>query len=387
MMAHAASLFWMLLGLVAVDCVREQGIGVWVPVAGMSLGMLFLTRPFDAALVGPVVGLWALGARARLRSFGALLGIGSASAAVAGLFFWYNSALTGHPTLAPQALWTTTLFGPGIEVLGFGPRVGSLPMWQNIDPLPGHGFADVVLNANKNFTQLNFELFGWPFGSLVLACLAVQRGGIRRQDALIVGIVLSVIIGHSFYWAPGGPDFGPRYWYLIIVPLAALTVRGAERAVVRLSASRHGGFGAAGGILAVIFAASLSSWMTLVPWRATVKYDRYRGISGDFGRIAKRHGIEGALVFVRSPRRSDYQAAFVMNPRTLDGSGNIFVRDIGGSHTMALLQRFPTRPIWLVGRESEADETLDVIAGPLPPGTTPPGVSLTSLDTFQAVVR
>ena len=31
-----------------------------------------------------------------------------------------------------------------------------------------------------------------------------------------------------FYWYSGGPDFGARYWYLILVPLVVLSVRGLQ---------------------------------------------------------------------------------------------------------------------------------------------------------------
>jgi hypothetical protein len=121
-----------------------------------------------AALVGPVVALWAVGLGARRVSMPSLLATGTAAALVAGLYFLYNAALTGNPFAAPHQLWAERLFGPGVEVLGFGPNVG-IPLWRNADPLPGHGIADVLLNANKNFSLVNFELFGWAAGSLVLA--------------------------------------------------------------------------------------------------------------------------------------------------------------------------------------------------------------------------
>jgi hypothetical protein len=387
LMAHAVCLFWLLMALVAVDCQRGRPLGGWAPVAGVSLGMLFLTRPFDAALVGPVVGLWALGFGARRLSFGALVAVGGSAVLVASLYFLYNLTLTGDPFVAPHQLWSTQLFGAGIDVLGFGPNVGTLPWWHNIDPLPGHGLADVVLNTNKNFSLVSFELFGWAFGSLAVASVALQPGGIRRSDSLMIGILLAVIGGHAWYWAPGGPDFGARYWYLVIVPLAVLTVRGTESVVRRLAESGGDWHRIGGRMAAFISLASLSAMVIVVPWRAMSKYDRYRGIGREFQEIADQRGISDALVFVRSPRRSDYQAAFTFNPPALGGKGNIFVRDTGGEPAAAVLRHLPNRMVWVVGRESETAPKLDVIAGPLPPGTMPPGLALTSAQTFQAIVR
>lgn len=387
MMAHAASLFWLMLALLAIDCQRGRSISVWAPVAGASLGMLFLTRPFEATLVGPVVGLWGLGLGARRLSIGALATVGGTAAMVASLYFLYNAVMTGSPGLAPHQVWGNLFLGPGIDVFGFGPNVGNVPMWRNQDPLPGHGLADVVLNTNKNLALTNFELFGWAFGSLALACVALQPRGLQRRDGLIVGLILSVIIGHAFYWAHGGPDFGARYWYLLIVPLTILTVRGADMALFGLSASRGDSQAIAARVAAFVALASLGALLAVVPWRATVKYHRYRGIGRDFATLAEVRGITDAIVIVRSPERSDYQAAFTFNPPTLDGKGNVFVRDTGGKHLADVLKYFAGRAVWLVGRDPDTDRRLRVLAGPLPPGTLPPGPALTSEQTLQVIVR
>ena len=41
--------------------------------------------------------------------------------------------------------------------------------------------------------------------------------------------VIAVIVGlHCFYWFSGGPDFGARYWYLVLIPCIVLAVRGLD---------------------------------------------------------------------------------------------------------------------------------------------------------------
>jgi 4-amino-4-deoxy-L-arabinose transferase-like glycosyltransferase len=377
-MAHAASLFVMLLAFVAIDVQRERQAGIWAVVAGGSLGLLFLTRPFDAMLVGPVAGLWALGVGARRLSVASLSLAAMAAALVGGILFWYSALLTGHALLPPHQLWADHLFGPGVERLGFGPDVG-IPLWRNMDPLPGHGAADVVLNANKNFSSINVDLFGWASGSLALACLAFQRGGLGRRDWLMLGVLLFVIGGHTFYWAPGGSDFGARYWYLTIVPFAVLTVRGIQIVMLRLPA-------AAGRLGALLAVASLSALAIHMPWRAETKYDHYRGIGREIAEIADAHGITNALVFVRSNRRADYQAAFNFNSPLLDGPGNVFAQDLGDAHAATVMAGFPGRQVWVVGRESDA-APLSVLGGPFAPGTKPHSADPPPSEVLQAIIR
>ncbi len=385
LMAHATSLCWLLLALVAVEHQRGRPAGGWSLLAGAALGLIFLTRPFDAALVGPVVALWALGfGRARLSV--PSLGLTAAAAAiVASGYLAYNRTVTGDAFLAPHTLWSEHLFGANSDVLGFGETVG-IPLWRNADPLPGHGPADVLLNSNKNFFLINFELFGWAFGSLALACLAFQPGGLRRHDALMLAMLVAIVGGHVFYWAPGGPDFGARYWYLLIVPLTVLTVRGIEVAIARLARPDTRPV-VAGRVLGLVALASLSAILTVLPWRALTKYHRYRDIGRDIHVLTERQGISNALVFVRSPLRSDYQAAFVFNPRNHQEPGNIFARELDEARAAKVLAHFPTRPVWIIGRGPDPGSGLTILGGPYPPGVKPPGPDRPAGESLQATIR
>ena len=386
LMAHTASLFWTLLALVAVERLRGRAFGVWALVCGLSLGMLFLTRPFDAAIGGPVVGLWALGLGGRRLSIASIAAIGISAALVASLYFPYNAALTGSPLLAPHRLWSDALFGPGADVLGFGPRVGIFPLMTNLDPLPGHGLPDVVLNTNKNLQLVGFELFGWAAGSLVLATLAFLSPRWRWSDFPMLALGVGVIAAHAAYWASGGPDFGPRYWHLAIVPLCVFTVRGAEIAAERLGSPQGTSEVIAARVVAAILAASLGALVLVLPWRCVGKYDSYRGISREIAQLAAERGIEGGIVFVRSARKADYQAAFSFEPAEPSAPENVFARDAGEAQRAATLLAYPNRPVWLIGRRSAEDRALGVLAGPLPPGTNPAGAALGAPEPLQATL-
>src|SRR5690606_38953149 len=159
-------------------------------------------------------------------------------------------------------------FGPGANDLGFGPNPGS--GWEGLDPLPGHGPVDVLINANFNLFQTNTELLGWATGSLLPILLLLLVGRLRRPDAWMLACIAMVIGIHSLYYFSGGPDFGARYWYLILVPCLALAARGIETACERAGA--EGG----GRVVAGVSALVLTALLVFVPWRAADKYVHYR---------------------------------------------------------------------------------------------------------------
>lgn len=385
MMSHAAVLVWALLALIAIDHQRGRRVGVWSIVAAVSLGVLYLTRPFDAALLGTAAALWAWGVGGKRLSLASLATIAFVSLGIASILFYYNSVLTGNAAVPPFKQWNDGLFGPGVDRFGFGPNVG-IPLWRNMDPLPGHGVADVVLNANKNFFLMSFELFGWQTGSLILALLACVLGPWRRADTIMFGIPLIVIVGHSFYWAPGGPDLGARYWYLIIVPVVVLTVRGAQMLSLRLRT--QGTPNRAGArIAAALVLASATAFLCVMPWRSVTKYHRYREIGDDVRVLERQHNWDRVLVFVRSTERADYQAAFNFNDPVFGSDGPVYALDAGPEHRAAVVRHFADRPIWIIGRRSDGREGLVVTAGPLPAGVNPSGAAYQYERSLYHVVR
>lgn len=365
LMPHPVCVIWLLLALLSIEKERESGRGYWGALAGACLGALILTRPLEAVVLGPVIGLWALwpgGPRLKGR---ALAGLVVAGFLVGGLLFPYNYALTGDAMYTPHEKWADERWYTGADQLGFGPNIGNLG-WNHLDPLPGHGLLDVIVNANKNFYMSNFELFGWSFGSLGFAALALLLGGARRADRLFLAIILAIIAGHSFYWFSGGSDIGARYWYQALVPLIVLTVRGIqlvqqrliELGAVKLTASR---------VTAFVVAASLIAFINVIPWRSLGKYYRYRGMSAEIERLAHTHKFGRSLVFIQAREREDYASAFIFNPPTLEAPGTIYALDAGAAHREAVQRRFPDRPVWFVGRPPEDKGPLQVLAGPLPP--------------------
>ncbi len=375
LMSHPAALLVSMVALLCIDLQRDRRLG-WPAVgAGLALGALYLIRPFDAALLGAAAALWAWGLFGKRLSLPALLTICVTSLAVASLSLVYNQVLTGDPLTTPHHQWAEVLFGPGSDVFGFGRTVG-IPLWRNADPLEGHGLADVVLNANKNFFLLHTDLLGWLGGSLVLAGLGAATA--NRADRFML-LVPAIVIGcHSFYWAPGGPDLGARYWYLILVPLLVLTVRGIAFLLQHISEARVSAF------LCLSVATALVGF---IPWRAVTKYHRYRDIGGEVRAVLPpTAGQRPALVFVRAVQRSDYQSAFNFNTPTLDGPAPVFVLDRGEPSRSEVARRYADREVWLIGRPHPEQTTLVVLQGPLPPGVTPSGNASAGEASLQAVI-
>ena len=343
----------------------------WAVLLGLAVGGLLLTRAIDAILVAAALGLVALLERRVVRMVPLAIVAGLVAAAVGALLFAYNDAVTGRATYPPHMAWSDRRWGPGVDRMGFGRDIG-IRAWPQLDPLPGHGVADVILNANKNVFMANVDLFGWAFGSLIFVWFAIGIGRWRRRDALMLGLLTSFVLGYSAYWFSGGPDFGPRYWYPLMVALATLTARGAQMLSADVHRHRILSYASAR-IWVLILAASLSAAVVTLPWRAVTKYYRYRGINGDIRSLAAANKFQHALVFVRSDAR-DYQSAFNLNLAPLDRPGVVYAFDAGPEKRAAVVAHFADRPVWVIGRPGANEEKLAplaVIAGPLPPGTVP----------------
>lgn len=364
-LSHNAALVVALLALLAAgravegDSVRTGS----ALVGGLFFGALLLVRPLDAVVVGAGVGGWAV-LTLRVRAWRFLLPTGAAAAAVGSLILPYNRALTGEPLGMPHEVWASERWYPGADRLGFGPDVGNLG-WTHLDPLPGHGPFDVMINLHQNLFLSNFELFGWIFGSLLFVLLFLLWRRWNRSDRLFLAVALAVCLGYQVYWFGGGPDFGARYWYQALVPFVLLTVRGVREARRRLRASEAPPGERASSRLGVFVAgATLVALATFVPWRALGKYHDFRGMNADVERLADRHGIRGALVFVREAEDYDYPRAFILNPPTLASDGTIYARDLGPEVRRQVEAHFPSRPVWIIAGTGDPSTGFEIVRRP-----------------------
>lgn len=361
----------------ALTCALGAGIGVartqrtgrlrWVVFGGASLGVLSWIRPLEALALAVLLGLWALGCGGRRLELPNLATFVLTTLVVGAVVLPYNAHLTGDPLYAPIMAYTDSIYGVGTNAIGFGPQRGL--GWIGLDPLPGHGLLDVLINANVNLYAVNIELLGWPTGSLLLLALFVVSGAARRRtDRAMIAVVFGIVGIHSLYWFSGGPDFGARYWYLIIVPCLLLTVRGMTWLPGALPArlgdptTRR---------LASAAAVACLCGVTVVnyfPWRAIDKYLHYRGMRPDVRYLEERYDFGRSVVLVRGRRHPDYASAAIYNPLDLFADAPIYVFwDRDPDAATSVLELYEDRPIWVIEGPSVTDDGFEVAAGPLGP--------------------
>lgn len=322
----------------------------WLVVAGACTGIVSLIRPLEAVAVGGVIGVGLVASVGLLRAVRPGLVFGMAAITVGAIVLPYNAHLTGSATKFPLMAYVDAKYAPGLNDLGFGADRG---LGWPLDPFPGHGPHDAAVNAVLNASATNVELFGWAGGSLVAVFAFVAFRRFRPADRFLGIFVLLVVGLHSLYWFSGGPDFGARYWFLIIVPLVALTVRfvnAAEAGRTRL------GLAAAG--------LTLASVICFMPWRALDKYYGYRGARPDIRRIAEREELGRVLVLVRgSP--TDYAGAAAYNPLDLSAAEPVYAWDRGLEVRRRLFEAYADRPVYLVDGPAVTGDGFRLIAGPL----------------------
>jgi len=194
---------------------RDAHVPGWIPplTAGLSLGLLALTRPLSAVGVAIPFGIHGLvllargNRQIRLR----VMAIGLLALGMAGLHFLWQYALTGDPLLNPYTLWWP------YDRIGFGPGVGLHP--------DGHNLFHARANTRFSLRTGTYDLFGWagyswiflPFGMWAL------RKTIR---AWLAGAVFPCLVFvYIFYWI-GSWLFGPRYYYEGLFGLALFSAAG-----------------------------------------------------------------------------------------------------------------------------------------------------------------
>ncbi len=361
-MTHTFSFTCLLVAALCVERMRSTG-NAWLGLAGGSaLALISLIRPLEGAIVALAMGLWSLGAHGRSFRFAPTVVLTLVTMVVGSVQLAYNASLTGSAGTFPLMKYFDVTYYSGSNDLGFGPNLGNLG-WP-LDPFPGHGLRDVLVNANLNLTSVNIELFGWATGSLILVALLVVSGGMTRKDYYLA--VLSVLTAavYSLYWFGGGPDFGARYWYPILLPCIILSTRGLDWLVKRVDIIASGGSGGTRVILGV-GAMVLAAVVTFFPWRAVDKYHHYRGMRPDVRTLSTETPFGRSVVFVRGNRAPDYASAAIYNPVDLNKDAPIFAWDRDLTVRQQVLMAYPDRRVWFLNGPTVTGKGFEIAGGPL----------------------
>ena len=360
-MSHTFTLTCVLAASVAIARAGRTGKVRWGWVAGISIGMVSLIRPLDGLIAAGLLGLWSLGVGGRRLKTTSILAFVAGSIAVGAIILPYNKQITGHPTTFPLTDYYENYFGPKANALGFGPERG---LGWAIDPFPGHSPMDALVNANLNIFSINIELFGWSIGSLIIIAFLFFLKNKRKNDYLMLIIIIFIAATYSLYWFSGGPDFGARYWYLMIIPLIGLTVRGIQMLQEKVEpGSTSSTFNSTRVIVVVLFL-SLMSIINFFPWRAIDKYHHYRGSRPDILKLSKEFNFGKSLVLIRG-NSSDYQSAWVYNPLDPNADAPIFAWDRSQHLRNQLLNAYHDRPVWIINGPSITKTGFKVVKGPV----------------------
>jgi hypothetical protein len=361
LMPHTWTMTCSLMAMYAMARARTgPGAAFWSLMAGAASGVISLIRPLEALAVAALLGLWGLGVRGLRAKAGVAIPFVAGAAAIGALNAPYNKLLTGSATSFPLMAYSDKYYGANANMLGFGANRGL--GWGGLDPFPGHGLRDVLVNANLNLFSVNIDLFGWSIGSILLAALLIAGGAKRQGDGLMIGTLAMIIGLHSFYWFSGGPDFGARYWYLVLLPAVVLTVRGGQ-ALTALVGDADGTRARVGiAIVAVTFLAVVN----FVPWRALDKYRHFRGMRGDIVRLARDFQFGRSLVLVRGERHTDFPSAANYNPIDLQADEPIYAWDRDREARVEVLRAYIDRPVWIVDGPTVTNGPFRMVEGPVP---------------------
>lgn len=186
---------------------------VTVCVAGLSLGLLALTRPLTAVGVGlpffihGIILLVRGDRAARIR----VLTIGLLAVFVAALIPLWQFAVTGNPLLNPYTLWWS------YDKVGFGPGFGTEP--------GGHNLTWARINLISSLNSGWGDFFGWGHVSWLFLPFGVWALGRNWRKWLMASVFPSLLLIYMTYWV-GSNLFGPRYYYEGFYSLTLVTAAG-----------------------------------------------------------------------------------------------------------------------------------------------------------------
>jgi hypothetical protein len=365
-MTHTFSLTCALAAALSVAQMHRQHNSLWGIPGGLAIGMLSLTRPLEGLMVATVLGLAALFISGRHVRLAPVLVLGLMSMLVGSLVLPYNKAMTGDALTFPIMAYADKALGPGVNSLGFGPDKGV--HWGGLDPFPGHGLPDVLVNAGLNLSAMNIELFGWSIGSLLPVMLFLAMRPARRIGTIDRWMLFSLVVifaYQSLYWFSGGPDFGARYYYLAVIPLLALTVQALGRiSQVSLLDSAQPSRVSAPVLIAVLVlsAGALSSFL---PWRAIDKYHHYRGMRADIRNLIQDNNLGTDLLLISGKDHPDFNSAIVYTAIDPYGDRPVIALDKNMEVRRKLLANYPDRNVWLIDGPTLTGTGYRVTAGPV----------------------
>jgi hypothetical protein len=175
---------------------------ITIVVAGLTLGVLALTRPLTAVAVGfpfAIHGIY-LVIRKDWQTRWQVIAVGILALGIGSLIFLWQFAVTGDALLNPYTLWWE------YDKVGFGPGYG---LTEN-----GHSLRLARINTRFSLGVGYSDLFGWLRYSWILLPFGLLAVFLRRnwRGLLVSAVFPSLVVFYAAYWV-GAWLFGPRYYF------------------------------------------------------------------------------------------------------------------------------------------------------------------------------
>lgn len=361
MMAHPAELFWLTLFMASWVHALKSDRRHWALLAGVGLGMVFLTRQLTAVAVGLpfllMIGIRGLEIRdwrlnkslisslqsPILKKTGWLL---LTAVPLASLLFLHQYALTGDAFSDPRLLlrpFDRPGFGEDVG-LGFNAFTltevdGQIAVDWYTDPSQpprGHNLARGIYNNEQNWRALEADLFGWlPFLTLAFVWLAFLLQRPSLNDIALLATIAGTLAVYLFFWADG-IMYGPRYFYGALPAFFLLTARGIGAAANWLG-------GRAGRVAVALIVLILVGGNLILYLPGQIAAHRGFNFVDGQPRAQVEAEIEGkALVFIENEAANwwEYGRFFSGNTPWLNGR-IVYARDLGDEANKRLLPYFP----------------------------------------------
>ena len=358
---HASGLFFTLLLLylfLQADSNQKAGYFLF---AGGAAGMLLLIRPYTCvAIVFPFVIYSLVQLIKKRMMFKKLVWILPGIVAGAGITFWYNSILTGDFLTFPYDLHRMA----GYNRIGFGAAVGTETFG-----LRGHSPIKAIINLAYNFFVTSMHLHGTPFLSFIPAFIFLLKGNKRREDFLLIAMIVSLVLFHFFYWFHGVNPMGSRYYFEVIFALLILNARGImflskKFVVVRHIGDNNSSYFSREFIAKILLLVIVFNVVVYLPQSFTFFKKSGWGETREIYDQVKQSDTK-TLVFIKPPRVTTpktknlnmfmYGSGFNYNDPWLEGQ-HLFVRWLGEDQNRELLKYFVDRMPVVVTFDEVRDE-------------------------------
>ena len=189
--SHTACLLFTVSFIYSLHVYAEKQSGAYALLAGIFLGLIVITRYYNAVLIFVPVLIWLLYFY-RWKAFRPLSLIGVGCLPFFGMLAWYNYQITGDPFL-PVTTWADHT-----ETLGF---------------VKGH----TPLKGIEHFIRRILLFFYWSSPALLLLYFVFLFQKVRHKAQRYTHpedyYMLLLFIGYFFYHHLGGNQYGPRFLF------------------------------------------------------------------------------------------------------------------------------------------------------------------------------